>query len=276
MKAITPVVLAGLLWAAPLFLYAQVYRNEKIAYLDADGRPSKEKKAAYLQQVIQFNDTLWEHNFYVFRGHKLSSVRCRDAAGNVLNGRYATYSVFGTLDTLGEYANGKRNGEWSIYTTFGRLLARQFYQNGVLQWTKDSLQVRHEQDSAKAARELVKKDSARFVTTVHLDSITKIEVESDFPGGPRGWLNFMNKNLRYPGDAVNRNVQGQVVVDFVVDKEGHIAESTVWVSRSIEFALDQEAIRLILHSPDWTPASQNGRPVKSYKRQPVNFRLEVR
>lgn len=259
----TFVALAFCAFLFPFSGHAQAYRGEKLAYLDATGNPAKEKKAVLLQQTIQFNDTLWEFNFYRMHGPRLKSFRCRDAQGNIFNGRFISYSSFGRADTIGEYSNGKRTGQWNIFSSQGRLTARQQYMDGELIWTKDTVQLQHDRDSVKASR----KD------TVKISGITKIEVESEFPGGASGWLQYLNKHLRYPDNALNYRIQGQVVIGFIVDTEGHIPESSVYVDKSVEYSLDEEALRMILNSPAWTPASRNGRLVKSYKKQPINFQF---
>ena len=105
-------------------------------------------------------------------------------------------------------------------------------------------------------------------------TFTKVEIESDFPGGTAAWLRYLNKNLRYPDDAVNNEIQGTVVVQFIVDKEGNVSDVNA-ISGPENGGLREEAVRVIKKSGKWTPAVQNGRQVKSYKKQPIVFRLEA-
>jgi protein TonB len=100
----------------------------------------------------------------------------------------------------------------------------------------------------------------------------KVEVESTFPGGPAAWLRFLNKNLRYPDDALNNEIQGAVMVQFIVDKDGNVSDVEA-VGGPDKGGLREEAIRVIKKSGKWTPALQNGKYVKSYKRQPVTFNI---
>ena len=100
----------------------------------------------------------------------------------------------------------------------------------------------------------------------------KVETESSFPGGAGAWLRFLNKNLHYPDEAINTETQGTVVVQFIVDKEGHISDVEA-ISGPDKGGLREEAVRVIKKSGQWTPAVQNGRYVKSYKRQPVTFQI---
>jgi periplasmic protein TonB len=172
----------------------------------------------------------------------------------------------GYQDTTGQYVNGRRNGSWTTYTSRGRLETIQQYKEGSLLWTKDSLQFKREGDSLLA---LHKKDS----DIVNRRTFVKVEIESEFPGGAAGWAQYIHKNLRYPDNAVKNRIQGQVLIGFIVDTIGHIPPTSIVILHSVEYSLDHEALRIIFSSPDWTPAVQNGRKVKSYKRQPITFKF---
>jgi hypothetical protein len=184
----------------------------------------------------------------------------------MLNGTYYTYSANGMLDTMGMYKSGQRSGYWIFFIGPGRKTGTQYYDDGKLLSTQDSLRFKHKVDSAAAS---IKKDTVTV--------FQKVEVESEFIGGPAAWLKYLNHNLRYPDDEVEKNIQGQVIVDFIVDKTGVIQPNSISLDRSVDFGIDEEAIRVILSSANsWTPAMQNGRQVKSYKKQPINFGLTRR
>jgi periplasmic protein TonB len=97
-----------------------------------------------------------------------------------------------------------------------------------------------------------------------------VQIESAYPGGASAWMRFLNRNLHYPQEAQDQGIQGFVVVQFIVDKEGNVSNVEA-VSGPEE--LRAEAIRVIKKSGKWTPAVQNGRNVRSYKRQPLGFKL---
>jgi protein TonB len=103
-------------------------------------------------------------------------------------------------------------------------------------------------------------------------TFTKVEIESEYPGGTAAWFRYLNKNFRYPEDAVNNEIQGTVIVQFIVDKEGIVSDVQA-VSGPESGGLREEAVRVIKQSGKWIPAIQNGRNVKSYKKQPVQFKL---
>ena len=103
-------------------------------------------------------------------------------------------------------------------------------------------------------------------------TFTKVEIESEYPGGAAAWTRYLLKTLRYPQEAQDNEIQGTVVVQFIVDKAG-VVSNVEAISGPQE--LRDEAVRVIKKSGQWTPAVQNGRQVKSYKKQPIVFRLEL-
>lgn len=122
-------------------------------------------------------------------------------------------------------------------------------------------------DDGKGVVEQPKKDEEDYDKT-----FTKVEIESEYPGGAGAWARFLNKELsnNYPQEAIDNEIQGTVVVKFIVDKEGNVSDVDA-VSGPKE--LHAVAIKTIKKSGKWTPAVQNGRQVKSYKSQPITFKL---
>jgi protein TonB len=121
-------------------------------------------------------------------------------------------------------------------------------------------------DEGKGVIEAPKKDETDYDKT-----FTKVEIESEYPGGASAWQRYLNKNLRYPQEAQDNEIQGTVIIQFIVDKQGVVSDVEA-ISGPNE--LRDEAVRVIKKSGQWTPAVQNGRQVKSYKKQPIVFRLE--
>ena len=92
-----------------------------------------------------------------------------------------------------------------------------------------------------------------------------------FPGGEEALMMFLRVNVKYPPSAVKRNVQGKVVMQFVVDKTGKVTE--IKVAKSVDKALDAEAIRVCKLLPDFYPALENGEPVSVWFNLPITFKL---
>lgn len=93
----------------------------------------------------------------------------------------------------------------------------------------------------------------------------------DFPGGQAALMKFLAKNIKYPVIAQENDIQGRVIVQFVVNKNGRIAGAKV--VRGVDPFLDVEALRVINSMPDWKPGIQQGKPVRVRLTMPVIFRL---
>jgi protein TonB len=98
----------------------------------------------------------------------------------------------------------------------------------------------------------------------------KVEVESRFPGGSHAWVQYLSENLQYPKKAMKRKIEGTVVVQFIVEKDGRVIDVE---AISGDPLLMEEAVRIVKSSPDWVPARGDGKPLKSYKKQPITFSL---
>jgi len=93
------------------------------------------------------------------------------------------------------------------------------------------------------------------------------EREADFPGGTKGWIQFLEENLRVPKKA--KAGYYTVVLRFVVQADGSLTDLAPQTSWGM--GLELEVMRLLKASPRWVPAMQFGRPVKAYRTQPVTF-----
>lgn len=92
-----------------------------------------------------------------------------------------------------------------------------------------------------------------------------VEQMPQFPGGVAALLTYIRNHINYP----DCNVQGKVVLQFVVETDGSVGE--VKVVRSITPDLDSEAIRVVKTLPKFTPGRQNGQPVRVWYTLPVGF-----
>jgi len=83
---------------------------------------------------------------------------------------------------------------------------------------------------------------------------------------------YIAQNLQYPEIAAENGVSGRVIVQFAVDRTGKVVDAVV--VRSVDSALDKEAIRVVMSSPKWTPGKQRGKAVKVLFTFPINFVLQ--
>lgn len=87
------------------------------------------------------------------------------------------------------------------------------------------------------------------------------------------WLEYLNQNLNYPEAALKNNIQGNVSVEFIVEKDGSISQPRIIRGKDIGYGIPEEALRLINNMPKWKPGRQKNQPVRSYFTLPISFSL---
>jgi len=97
------------------------------------------------------------------------------------------------------------------------------------------------------------------------------EVQPNPPGGMEGWNKYLSENLSYPAQAKSLGIEGTVIVVFEINSDGSISNAEIL--RGIGGGCDEEALRVVENSPDWTPAKQKDQVVNSRMRLPVKFKL---
>ena len=122
----------------------------------------------------------------------------------------------------------------------------------------------------KQATTTVKSDTSKTANNAD-GAFSKVEVDSKFPGGLEGWASFLQQNLTYPRKAVRKEIQGTVVLQFIVCTDGTVCDIEA-ISGPEE--LREAAVAALKKTPNWIPAIQDGRNVKSYKKQPIVYLLD--
>lgn len=172
-----------------------------------------------------------------------------DSLGKALvengNGRFVKYDKdFKYVAEEGDLKNGKKDGEWKF--------------------NQDSL----------TAVEIYKEDKFISGTSKFKGEIINYTVPETLPsykGGPDSFLRYLANSISYPIPERQNNIQGRVVLTFIVEKDGSISE--VKVIRSVSRNIDEEALRVIKKSAKWTPGTQFGRPVRASYTVPISFSL---
>ena len=100
-----------------------------------------------------------------------------------------------------------------------------------------------------------------------------VEQMPEFPGGMQKAMEFLGKNIKYPVAAQEAKIEGRVIVQFVVGKDGSISD--VQAVRGVSPELDAEAIRVVSMMPNWNPGKQRGQAVSVKYSMPILFRLQT-
>jgi|GEM_PF-626765 len=181
------------------------------------------------------------------RGGKV--IHTCNFANNKEDGSETFYYDDGSVQITGTYRQGEKDGQWMAYYPNGKLSGKAIYAK----------------DHQASAEFFLEDGRPNKAATVFMKN-------AEFPGGASGFLQFLNENLKYPKSAVKKEIQGTVIVVFMVTKDGKVAD--LLVVHSVDRRLDEEAVRVIRKAPRWEPAIQGGIPVDSYCKQPIVYRLE--
>lgn len=105
------------------------------------------------------------------------------------------------------------------------------------------------------------------------DVYVQVEEMAEFPGGMKGLMTFLSQNIRYPESAMRHEIQGRVIIKFIITKDGTVENPEV--VKGVDRDLDAEAVRVVKMLPKWTPAKVNNVAVDSYFTLPVAFKIQT-
>lgn len=94
----------------------------------------------------------------------------------------------------------------------------------------------------------------------------------EYPGGQQALINFLRQNIEYPANAKEHQIQGRVIAEFVVEKDGSVSDKHI--VRSVSPELDAEAMRVISIMPKWKPGKQRGEVVRVKYTIPIMYSLD--
>jgi TonB family protein len=107
-------------------------------------------------------------------------------------------------------------------------------------------------------------------TVLQTDSVYfRVDVQPSFPGGGEAFYKFLGKNIKYPAIMKQRQVQGNVIVQFVVEKDGTL--TNIKAIKGSGSGSAEEAVRVMQASPKWKPGVKDGKPVRVQFAVPVTF-----
>jgi len=167
------------------------------------------------------------------------------------NGHYVVYSNnLKTIEEEGDVKNGKRDGIWKGSANKAKITFAEEYADG------------------------------KFIKGTSTDesgntkSYTIKEALPAFKGGESAFGRYLSQNIHYPPRARENNIQGRVILSFVIEKDGQLTD--IKILKNLNPELDAEAYRVISESPKWLPGIQHGQPVKVAYTMPINFSLGAR
>lgn len=126
--------------------------------------------------------------------------------------------------------------------------------------------------SLNAGAAVYQKTSKNFIYVNDDEVVDKPDVLPEFPGGMNELMNFIRKNVKYPADAQKNKIEGKVVVEFVVTKDGSVRDFNI-ISKTPDI-LNKEALRVVKSMPKWKPGKKDGKIVNVHFVLPIAFKLQ--
>ena len=164
------------------------------------------------------------------------------------NGHYPIFdNDYKYVEEEGDVKDGKRNGTWKGTSNNSKISFTEEYADG------------------------------KFIkgTSTDENGNTKIytvkEALPTFKGGESAFGRYLSQSINYPDRARQNNIQGRVILSFVIEIDGSLTE--IKVLKNVSYDLDAEAVRVIRKSPKWNPGIQHGIPVRVSYVMPINFNL---
>jgi TonB family protein len=181
----------------------------------------------------------------------LQLIDCRDSIGKKLaengNGKWVMYdNMFKNILIEGNVVDSLKEGEW----------------HGLI---------------GKKIICVDKYSKGNFISGIYYDVKGKehpfkvLDIEPHYEEGIPGFYRFLGQNIKYPDIDKQNNVQGKVIVSFVVERDGALTD--IKVLRSPTERMGAEAARVISLCPNWMPGIQNGMPVRVQYTVPLSFTL---
>ena len=107
------------------------------------------------------------------------------------------------------------------------------------------------------------------VQTVVAAPSSALDQMPEFPGGMEALNTYLRNNIRYPQEAQKAGIQGRVIIQFIVSKDGSITDAEV--VESVDPQLDAEGLRLIKNMPRWKPGMRKGQAIRVKQTLPIRF-----
>jgi len=243
-----------------LILVGSALHAQEAIKLDETFEPTAKKKFKYVRTLKKEKDG-WGFTDMTRDGVIFQKGYFKDETMQTRVGHFIFF-LEGKKLYEGEYVDGAPRGVWYFYKA-GKLSDSLYYNEPLLK--KDKIKKTSDNNYVVNIKTSKDPDSVTFA---------KVEVESAFPGGEDAWRKYLNKTLKFP-DIVMETMKPftkQCDVQFIVCTDGTVCD--VQAINSVHPLLDLEAVKAIRSGPTWTPAVQNERKVKSYKKQRIVFSLQ--
>lgn len=261
-----------------------------IGYYTKEGSAVTDVKQAYFWRTATKVDSLYTIVDYFTAD---STVRMRGTCSQLLpyyifEGQCTWYHQNGKKRTETFFVNGERDGlsqwyyedgspQWAMHYKKGKKYYAQYWtKEGTPQLTNGTGLIAERDNELPSTQYTEVKDSVvvrHFEVADQLQDTVYIVADADpkFQGGMNTFYNMLARSIIYPEQAKDSEIQGQVMLSFIVDKQGNAIDAKV--ETGIGYGCDEAALTAFNKQKGWMPATYQGKPVKMRMRLPVKFAL---
>ncbi|QQR97245.1 MAG: TonB family protein [Sphingobacteriales bacterium] len=250
------------------------------------------KSDANFYKIISKKKDLLKIEFYNINSTPISSEHFNLLNHSIREGEAIYYTSSGEIYMQGHYLNNKMNGAWITYAGNGRYKEKEeeyldgvkfgksisFFPNGnpkkvytynsyekiIKTSCYDSLGNKLDCDSLYLAS--YERDTSGII-------YDRTEVMPSFPGGGAELMKFLSTNIKYPEEARKKELEGKVIVHFIVDTNGLLTDLKI-LNDGVGGGCAEESIRVCKLMPRWTPALQKNKFVKAFYTLPISYKLQ--
>lgn len=278
----------------------QLNKGEKIIYADYQSISIRTAEGDYVKKIFYPEKKILTHaltckdsDFYVKHGP------CREWYDNgqlwkegaykndKADGVWTFYSYDnGTKAEYGAFENGEKTGKWTALDSLGRITREQFFKAGKLHGecsiysTDGQLAITQQFEDGKKISEQRLLDNPDVYSSInealdnqpYLKECEHENAEQRQACTGRKYLETIYKNIKYPAQAREEGIMGDVLIRFMIEKDGSVSNFTVL--RGVCEVIEKECLRVMKFIPEWMPGMKSGKPVRVWYNAPVKFKLE--
>lgn len=269
MKIITPKIIVYLLLSMPSFLQAQ--QKLDTVFYNMFWKETKVKDSIEYYRIATKVKNEFQVNDYYINNQLQMSGTFSSLDNENRNGHFKFYAKSGELSSEGIYRNNLKQGIWKDYKN-GQIWVSSIYEDDSL---NGEFLVFHPNGKIKR-NDIYRKGELKvglcYDKNGNDTTYFPFKEYAQFAGGEEKMYNFIDETIEYPMKALNKKIEGRVIIRFYVDTNGKVKEPII-LSNTPDI-LNKSALKCIKSMPDFIPASEDGQKIPTYFVLPIVFKLD--
>jgi TonB family protein len=192
--------------------------------------------------------------------------------GSALAQTDTLYDADGNVSETGTMVDGYKDGLWMAYYPGGQVKAKgsfdRGYKTGQWIWYHENGEI----SSVEKWNRGIYKQGQYWDDKGNPSDISEVFTDPQYPGGIEAFTRMITENIQYPEDVMSQGLEGRVVLKFRIDSNGRLVNPKPISTGHPE--LEKEAMRVVMLSDRWVPATFHGKRTSSMYTFPITFALQ--